>query len=73
MDIYNINNGERISTYVIKGKCEEICLNGAAARQAQPGDKVIIASYVHVEESSINSFKPTLVYVDEKNTIIKVK
>ena len=34
VDIYNINNGERISTYVIKGKCEEICLNGAAARQA---------------------------------------
>ena len=73
VDIYNINNGERISTYVIKGKCEEVCLNGAAARQAQPGDKVIIASYVHVEESSLNSFKPTLVYVDEKNTIIEVK
>ena len=49
-DIYNINNGERISTYAIKGMDGEICLNGAAARQAQPGDRVIIASYVHVKE-----------------------
>ncbi len=73
VDIYNINNGDRISTYAIKGIDGEICLNGAAARQAQPGDKVIIASYVHVKENKLQGFKPTLVYVDEKNKIFEVK
>lgn len=64
VDIYNINNGERLSTYVIPGTAGEICLNGAAARLNQTGDKVIIASYV---SSEINNLKPKIIIVDENN------
>ena len=44
VDIYNLNNGERFTTYVIVGGAGEMCLNGAAARKAQPGDHIIVAS-----------------------------
>ena len=52
VEILNINNGERFQTYVIKGKADsgQICLNGAAARKVQPGDKVIIVTYGQFEE-----------------------
>ncbi len=69
VDIYNINNGERISTYVIEGGPGEICLNGAAARQAQPGDKVIIASYAEYNEAELPSHNATLVFVDDENQV----
>ena len=71
VDVYNINNGKRLSTYVIKGKFNEICLNGAAARHVQPEDKVIIASYIHIKETKINKYKPSLVYVNNLNSEIK--
>jgi aspartate 1-decarboxylase len=64
VDIYNINNGNRLSTYVIPGKKREICLNGAAARLNQVGDKVIIASYVLTEK---NNLSPKIILVDDKN------
>ncbi len=69
VDIYNINNGERFSTYVIPGEPNsgEICLNGAAARKVQKGDLVIIVSYCELEESEIEGFSPTVVLVDENN------
>jgi len=73
VDIYNINNGERFSTYVIKGKSGEISLNGAAARLVQKGDLLIIASYIQIEESKLNSFKPKIILVDKKNKEIKNK
>lgn len=73
VDILDINNGERFQTYVIKGEPGSgcICLNGAAARKVQPGDKVIIVSYASLNENEIDSYKPTIVMVDENNKILK--
>jgi aspartate 1-decarboxylase len=72
--IYNIDNGNRFSTYVIEGEANSgvICLNGAAARQASKGDLVIIANYAAYDEKELANFRPTMVYVDEKNRITKV-
>ena len=73
VDILDVNNGERFQTYVIKGEANSgcICLNGAAARKVQPGDKVIIISYAYLENSEIDSHTPTVVIVDDNNKIIK--
>ena len=73
VDIYNVNNGNRFSTYVIPGKPGEIALNGAAARLCMPGDIIIITAYAEVEEEELSSFKPYLVYVDSQNNILEVK
>lgn len=75
VEVLNINNGARFSTYAIEGKAGsgEICLNGAAARLAVIGDTVIILTYRHVEEEQTRSFTPTLVYVDANNAITEVK
>lgn len=72
VQIVNVNNGERLETYVIKGKAGsgEICLNGPAARKAQVGDIVIIISYCHMNYDEAKSFKPTLVFPDENNRLI---
>ncbi|MGE5246737.1 MAG: aspartate 1-decarboxylase [Verrucomicrobiota bacterium] len=72
--IYNIDNGNRFSTYVIEGAADSgvICLNGAAARQVSKGDLVIIASYAAYDEKELAGFQPTLVYVDAANRITKV-
>lgn len=72
VDIYNITNGARFSTYTIDGErgSGEICLNGAAARHVQVGDMVIIVSYVQCEESEIDDLQQVVVQVDEKNRII---
>ncbi|NRA28029.1 MAG: aspartate 1-decarboxylase [Opitutales bacterium] len=67
VDVYNINNGERLTTYVIVGNDAEICLNGAAARKAEPGDRVIIASFASLSEEELQEFKPTIVMVTEQN------
>jgi aspartate 1-decarboxylase len=72
VEIYNCNNGERFSTYVISGKSGEICLNGAAARLVHRGDKVIIASYVDVEDAEALGMRPSLVFLDEHNAIKNV-
>ncbi|MNJ91339.1 Aspartate 1-decarboxylase precursor [compost metagenome] len=69
VDIYNCNNGARFSTYVIKGKKGEICLNGAAARHVQKGDLVIICSYCGMSFEEAQKHKPTVVFVDEKNRV----
>lgn len=73
VEILNVNNGERFQTYVIKGEpgSGQICLNGAAARKAQPGDKVIIVTYGYFEETAVQDVKPTIVIVDDNNKIIK--
>jgi aspartate 1-decarboxylase len=72
--IYDIDNGNRFSTYVIEGEADSgvICLNGAAARQVSKGDLVIIANYATYEEKELANFQPTMVYVDAKNRITKV-
>ncbi len=71
VDILDVNNGERFQTYVIKGKADTgcICLNGAAARKVQPGDKVIIVSYAYFTPEEAENFKPTIVMVDDNNKI----
>lgn len=72
VEILDVNNGERFQTYVIKGEANSgvICLNGAAARKVQKGDKVIIVSYASFEPGEANGFKPTVVLVDDNNKII---
>lgn len=69
VDIVNTNNGERFSTYVIKGKKGDICLNGAAARKVHKGDKIIIISYASMNREEAKSFKPIIVHVDDENKI----
>lgn len=75
VEILDVNNGERFQTYVIKGEADsgQICLNGAAARKVQPGDKVIIVTYGQLEENELKDFKPTVVIVDDNNKIIEKK
>ncbi|MFR9650855.1 MAG: aspartate 1-decarboxylase [Rikenellaceae bacterium] len=71
--IVNNNNGERIETYIIKGKRGSgcICLNGAAARRAQVGDVIIIISYAQLEFEEAKQFKPWVIFPDtESNRII---
>lgn len=73
VDVVNINNGERFSTYVIFGqKKGEICLNGAAARKVQIGDIIIIIAYASMELDEVQLFKPSIVQVDEHNAIVSV-
>jgi aspartate 1-decarboxylase len=69
VDIYNCNNGQRFTTYVIKGKNKEITLNGAAARLVQKGDLVIIVSYCLVDLKKAEKHLPQVVFVDGKNKI----
>ena len=71
VDIYNISNGERFSTYVIPGPKDSgtICLNGAAARKVSRGDLIIIASYVMIDDTDAASWTPKKVLVDQKNRI----
>ena len=71
VDILNINNGERFQTYIIAGKpgSKQFCLNGAAARKAQIGDKIIICAYALMTKEELENFKPTIVQIDDKNNI----
>jgi aspartate 1-decarboxylase len=70
VSVYNLMNGERFETYAIEGSEGQICLNGAAARLAQVGDRVIIVTYVDVEETEVPSHRPTVVVVDEDNRVV---
>lgn len=71
IDIYNVTNGERFSTYVILAESGSrvISMNGAAARKVQVGDRVIIAAYGRFDEREAAVYKPKLVYLNEKNQI----
>jgi len=71
VDVLNVNNGQRLQTYVIKGKKGggEICLNGPAARLAVKGDKVVIVSYGLYSEEEIKKLKANYVELDEQNKI----
>ena len=66
VQIVNINNGERLETYVITGErgSGEICLNGPAARKAAVGDVVIIIAYAHMNREEAREFKPTIIFPD---------
>jgi aspartate 1-decarboxylase len=71
IDIYNVTNGERFTTYAIRAQRDSgiISVNGAAARKAAPGDILIIASFAVYNEIELEKFAPQLVYVDENNRI----
>jgi aspartate 1-decarboxylase len=71
VQVVNINNGERIETYIIKGErgSGTICLNGPAARKAQVGDVVIIISYASMKFEKAKSFSPTIVFPDQHNRL----
>jgi aspartate 1-decarboxylase len=73
IDIVNINNGERFSTYIISGERgkRDICLNGAAARLVHKGDKIIIIAYATMNEEEADSYKPKIVIVDDDNAIVE--
>ncbi len=74
VQVLNINNGSRIETYVIEGEPDSgiICLNGAAARWAIPGDKIIIIAYCLIDDAQARNWKPKIVVLDEKNKIKEV-
>ncbi len=75
IELYNVNNGERFSTYAIKGKSGsgEISLNGAAARRAHLGDLLIICTYAPMSESEVETYMPKIVFVDGNNKITGLK
>jgi aspartate 1-decarboxylase len=72
VDIYNITNGERFTTYAITGPRNSgvICINGAAAHKARKGDLVIIVSYAMYEEKELTNFEPKVVFVDRENKMM---
>ncbi|HVS26163.1 MAG TPA: aspartate 1-decarboxylase [Burkholderiales bacterium] len=73
IDIYNVSNGERFTTYAIRAERNSgiISVNGAAARKASPGDILIIAAYAAYSELELQKYHPELVYVDERNRILE--
>lgn len=75
VQIYNVNNGERFTTYVIRAEdySRIISVNGAAAHKANPGDRVIICAYGVINETEVKKYKPTLIYLDEENNIVRIE
>lgn len=73
IQIYNVTNGERFTTYTIRAEAGSgvISVNGAAAHKASPGDKIIICAYASLNEAEMKKFKPVLVYLDEDNRITR--
>ena len=74
IEIYNVTNGERFATYAIRGEAGSgmISVNGAAAHKAAIDDIVIICTYAEMEEAEAARHKPKLIYVDERNNIVRV-
>jgi aspartate 1-decarboxylase len=68
--VLDIDNGNRFETYAIPGTPGQVCLNGAAARLVQPGDKVIILTYADYEETELSEHRPAVVHVDERNRML---
>jgi len=68
--VVNINNGARFETYAIAGRTGDMCLNGAAARLAHPGDLVIVISYADYDEAGLERYEPVIVHVDRHNRAI---
>jgi len=73
--IYNVANGNRFITYAIRAEAgsQIISVNGAAAHKASPGDRIIICAYTILDQKELANFKPTLVYLNEKNDIINMR
>lgn len=76
VDVLNVSNGARLTTYVIEGKKPgngEVCLNGAAARLCRRGDIVLVVSYAQLNEEEIRKFKASTVMLDSKNRVTNVR
>lgn len=75
IQIYNVTNGERFTTYAIQAEAGSkiISVNGAAAHKANPGDRIIICTYVGLSEEEAETFKPVMVYLDEENNVINTR
>ncbi len=73
IQIYNVNNGERFTTYAIRAEDGSgiFSINGAAARLACPGDYIIVCSYAELNEAELKNYQPTLVYFDGKNEMVR--
>ena len=69
VDVLNLNTGSRLTTYIIDGKSGEICLNGAAARLAQKGDRVIIVSYASIPIEEAENWNPKVILVKPGNKV----
>ena len=69
IDVLDIDNGARLTTYVILGEPGEVCVNGAAARLVHRGDRVILCAYAQLDETEAETFRPKIVLVDERNEI----
>jgi aspartate 1-decarboxylase len=65
--ILDVDNGARFETYAIVGEPGEVCLNGAAARLVQPGDRVIVITYAEYDDAELDGYTPTVVHVDTAN------
>jgi aspartate 1-decarboxylase len=74
VEIVNVNNGERFATYIIKGEpgSKDICLNGAAARKVEIGDKIIIIAYGSYHIDELTNHAPTVVLVDDNNNVTDI-
>ncbi len=72
IQVYNLNNGERFTTYAIRAEAGSriISVNGAAAHKADPGDRIIICAYAGMDEQELEQFQPTLVYLNEINQVM---
>ena len=75
IQIYNVTNGERFTTYAIQAEAGSriISVNGAAAHKANVGDRIIICSYARLSEEEADKFEPNLVYLDEENNVTGVR
>lgn len=73
IQIYNLTNGERFTTYAIRAEAGSrvISVNGAAAHKASPGDRVIIYAYAAMSEAEADRFEPSLVYLNEHNRVVR--
>ncbi|MEO5344136.1 MAG: aspartate 1-decarboxylase [Gammaproteobacteria bacterium SHHR-1] len=73
IQVYNLGNGERFTTYAIEAEAGSriISVNGAAAHKAQPGDRVIICAYALLDQAELADFRPALVYTDEHNRVMR--
>ncbi|WP_027179634.1 aspartate 1-decarboxylase [Maridesulfovibrio bastinii] len=67
VDVLNVDNGERLTTYAIEGKKGEFCLNGAAAHKGKPGQKIIVCTYTWLDDEEIKQHHPNVILLDESN------
>ncbi len=72
IDVYNLDNGERLTTYAIPGVTGEICLNGAAAHKGEVGQRIIIATYTWLDENEALTRKPKVVIADKNNGVDEI-